>query len=349
MTAPRQQKFFLAAPHIMLGMLISCLAAARASPLSTFLAALSLAFLFCCLISIFRHVLRPDGALLYHCTSECSAAAIKRNGFRCGARGIVGGGIYFAVSIKDAVRKAHHKGVVLECKVDLGKVHDVSFQGDTTLNLARIKQLGCNSVRVHRNGEPGTEYCVYEPSRVRVIGEHRDAWPCRQALTFAALVAVIVVVAYGVHSPKSAAAHSAAASRAVGSAIADFCRFLFAKTPHAWQFIGKVISVGANVTASCLAHAASALTSLIALCYRALAFTVPRVLQAADKVIVMAGSTTVQALYGAGSAFASICSVLIGSVPAAWKASDRVTGVVVLALGTKFGAAIWMRSTRRTQ
>ncbi len=289
------------------GVFVSCLAAARAAPVYAFLAAFSLAFLLLSLLIVISRMLSLGGTLLYHCTSECSAAAIKRDGFRCGARGIVGGGIYFAVSIKDAMRKAHQKGVVLQCKVDLGRVHDVTFNGDTSLNLARINQLGCDSVRVARNG---TEYCVYEPSRVRVIGEHRDAWPYRQAFTIAALVAVLVVAIYGVHSPKSAAAYFASARRAVGSAISDFCGFLVAQAPHAWKFISKVTSVAAKAAASCLAQAGPALASALAQCYRAFAFTVPNVLHVAVRFVVMAGSTATQAVYVVGSALASACSVI---------------------------------------
>jgi hypothetical protein len=112
------------------------------------------------------------GIRLFHCTSESNAASIRRNGFHCGSSGIVGGGIYFAMSAQDAIRKAHANGAVLTCEVDLGRVHDVGFDGDRSLNLSRIRKLGCDSVRIPRNGEPGTEYCVYEPARVRLVGEH---------------------------------------------------------------------------------------------------------------------------------------------------------------------------------
>ncbi len=112
------------------------------------------------------------GARLYHCTSHSNAASIKRNGFRCGSGGMAGGGIYFAESISDASRKAREKGVVLECEVDLGKVMDVGFNGDNGLSLSSVRGRGYDSVRIPRNG---TEYCVYESHRVRVVDEHRDA------------------------------------------------------------------------------------------------------------------------------------------------------------------------------
>jgi hypothetical protein len=111
------------------------------------------------------------GMLLYHCTDQSSADSICSSNFRCGSDGITGGGIYFAVSVEDASRKARRKGVVLECEVDLGSVLDVEFNGDSSLNLARVRARGCNSVRIPRNG---TEYCVYEPSRVRVVRRLSD-------------------------------------------------------------------------------------------------------------------------------------------------------------------------------
>ena len=116
------------------------------------------------------------GMRLYHCTTKANAAAIRRNGFRCGSSGIAGGAIYFAASVEDAARKARENGVVLVCEVDLGTVHDVGHSGDSSLTLAKVRALkpACDSVRIPRNGNPGTEYCVYEASRVRVVGEHAD-------------------------------------------------------------------------------------------------------------------------------------------------------------------------------
>ena len=111
------------------------------------------------------------GTRLYHCTSRSNAASIKSSGFRCGSGGMTGGGIYFAESISDASRKAHNKGVVLECEVNLGRVMDVGFNGNDSLSLSSVRQQGYDSVRIPRNG---TEYCVYEPHRVTFVREHHD-------------------------------------------------------------------------------------------------------------------------------------------------------------------------------
>jgi hypothetical protein len=108
---------------------------------------------------------------LYHCTTNANAASIRRSGFHCGSSGLTGAGIYFAESIDDASRKAQSHGVVLECEVNLGRVKHVSSSGDSSLNLSQLNRDGYDSVCIPRNG---TEYCVYEPSRVQVVGEHPD-------------------------------------------------------------------------------------------------------------------------------------------------------------------------------
>ena len=115
---------------------------------------------------------------LFHCTSKANARKIMAEGFRCGYSGLVGGGIYFAESVHHASRKAHEHGVVLVCDVDLGRVMTVGFNGDPNLRISRLKAVGYDSVRVPRNG---TEYCVYEPHRVRVVGRRND--PAAEART----------------------------------------------------------------------------------------------------------------------------------------------------------------------
>jgi hypothetical protein len=111
------------------------------------------------------------GMRLYHCTSASNADSIRRSGFRCGSGGLAGGGIYFAESVSDASRKAHAQGVVLECEVDLGRMMHLSHSGDSSLNLHSVKSRGYDSVCIPRSG---TEYCVYEPHRVRVLSQHAD-------------------------------------------------------------------------------------------------------------------------------------------------------------------------------
>lgn len=112
------------------------------------------------------------GRRLYHCTSRECADSIQRHGFRCGSQGLAGGGIYFAESVADASRKAHNKGVVLECEVDLGRIGSfLGFNGDSSMTLGRLNGMGFDSVEIPRNGR---EFCIYEPHRATFISEHHD-------------------------------------------------------------------------------------------------------------------------------------------------------------------------------
>jgi ubiquitin C len=111
------------------------------------------------------------GLRLYHCTSRENAEQIKRYGFRCGVGGLAGGGIYFAECAADASRKAHNSGVVLECEVDLGRMRSLDHNGDSSMTLSRLNMMGFDSVSIARFG---TEYCIYEPHRARVVREHHD-------------------------------------------------------------------------------------------------------------------------------------------------------------------------------
>jgi hypothetical protein len=111
------------------------------------------------------------GRLLYHCTSRANADSIQRNGFRCGSSGLAGGGIYFAETAADASRKAHNNGVVLECEVDVGRVRSLDHNGDSSMTLRRLNDLGYDSVEIPRQGK---EFCIYEPRRAKVVRELHD-------------------------------------------------------------------------------------------------------------------------------------------------------------------------------
>ena len=126
-------------------------------------------------------------ARLYHCTSRSNAKLIKKNGFRCGSVGTAGGGIYFATSISDASLKSAKNGVVLECDVDLGRVMKLAI-GNPTFTLKKIRELGYDTIMTEFWGGRGAmgwaeiplvvafgkEYCVYEPFRINIVGEHKD-------------------------------------------------------------------------------------------------------------------------------------------------------------------------------
>jgi hypothetical protein len=103
----------------------------------------------------------------YHATNASAAASIRAGGFRCGCSGLAGGGIYFATSEHDARRKSNHgNDVVLVCELALGRTLTLDQDGDPSMTLHKLNGMGCDSVRILRNGD---EYVVYEPSRVRLL------------------------------------------------------------------------------------------------------------------------------------------------------------------------------------
>jgi hypothetical protein len=93
-----------------------------------------------------------------------ASTTAQQNQFQCGSSGLTGGGIYFAESIDDASRKARCEGVVLDCEVNLGRVKHVSSSGDNSLKLSQLNRVGegYDFVSIPR-------FCVYEPSRCRVV------------------------------------------------------------------------------------------------------------------------------------------------------------------------------------
>ena len=55
--------------------------------------------------------------------------------------------------------------------MNLGRVMHVARSGDNSLTLSSLNRKGFDSVCIPRYG---TEYCVYEPSRIRVVDGHSD-------------------------------------------------------------------------------------------------------------------------------------------------------------------------------
>ncbi|KAA6358316.1 MAG: hypothetical protein EZS28_046157, partial [Streblomastix strix] len=108
----------------------------------------------------------------YHQTSAQAAQQIKANGFRVGAGGIAGGGVYFALNKKDTNRKAHQKGVILECQIDIGSCK-IMQQKEPQLTGEELKRQGFDSVyfpaRYMNIPLSRPEYVIYDPARVKHI------------------------------------------------------------------------------------------------------------------------------------------------------------------------------------
>jgi hypothetical protein len=105
---------------------------------------------------------------LYHETSADFAYSILRSQtFKCGDKGLVGGGIYFAESKADTRHKAQNRGVILKARVNLGRIKTVQHGNESGVNARTVQKENFDSVRLNRYR--GTEYCVYDSSRVTQI------------------------------------------------------------------------------------------------------------------------------------------------------------------------------------
>jgi hypothetical protein len=71
------------------------------------------------------------------------------------------------------VRNPANKGCILEATVSLGKVLDLTFDGDKSITLQTLRAQGFDSVSVPRNGNPGTEYVVYDTRQISNIRVHQ--------------------------------------------------------------------------------------------------------------------------------------------------------------------------------
>jgi hypothetical protein len=110
---------------------------------------------------------------LYHQTDADSAYRILCCGqmYR-GSSGIAGGGIYFALTKEATYTKAHRLGVVLSCRVRLGRVKTISPSGDSSITFTSLLTEGYDSVLIPRSA--GYEYAVYNQDQV--ISITRDSY-----------------------------------------------------------------------------------------------------------------------------------------------------------------------------
>ena len=81
-----------------------------------------------------------------------------------GSTGLAGGGIYFATSAAATGHKAHKSGVILCCKVLLGRVKTIAPGGDGSITFRQLQQEGYDSVKIPRAN--GTEFVVYNSDQV---------------------------------------------------------------------------------------------------------------------------------------------------------------------------------------
>jgi len=133
---------------------------------------------------------------LYHQTSkEVAGKILQENRMLRGQGGLAGGGIYFATSQADTNHKAHQHGIVLLCRVHLGRVKTISASGDSSITFTSLQREGYDSVLIPRQN--GMEYVVYNCDQVLDIEQHcpppsvqqKEQERARQAREAAAAVA----------------------------------------------------------------------------------------------------------------------------------------------------------------
>lgn len=112
-------------------------------------------------------------SILVHITDREAAKSIVTSGvMRCSSKGMLGPGVYFAENKQAADLKAHHKGAIVVCAVNLGKLYEV-YGPERQLSLSQLKTQNYDSVRGYKSKSPeckhfntGTEFCVFEGNRI---------------------------------------------------------------------------------------------------------------------------------------------------------------------------------------
>ena len=111
--------------------------------------------------------------VLYHETSpEAATSILSGQRMLRGRSGIAGGGIYFTVSPELTGHKAHHRGVILECQVRVGRVKKIERKGDRSITFTSLLNQGYDSVEIPRSG---TEYVVYNYDQIFYINRWEDS------------------------------------------------------------------------------------------------------------------------------------------------------------------------------
>ena len=98
---------------------------------------------------------------LYHQTDPHAAEEIiLTNVMKCGQVGKVGGGIYFALAVEEAERKALHRGVILKCEVAVGAVKMIAYPLNLkSFTFSTLRKEGYDSIKlVGVHGAPGPRW-----------------------------------------------------------------------------------------------------------------------------------------------------------------------------------------------
>ncbi|CAF1295949.1 unnamed protein product [Didymodactylos carnosus] len=116
-----------------------------------------------------NHVGRPsdtfDNQIVigFHQTSKEAAYSIAKNGFSVSTQGMMGRGVYFALSINHTEFKANQYGAIICATVNLGKVLRIERRQvpvDIDVRAQNYDSVYCD----HPNGYD--EFCVRRPQRI---------------------------------------------------------------------------------------------------------------------------------------------------------------------------------------
>jgi len=112
---------------------------------------------------------------LFHQTSPEAGRSILKTGFRVGSGGLCGPAIYFSPSAKDTdVKAVGGRGFIIEAMVDMGRMKHMSGQCDHSMNAAKMRQHGWDSITLDRGGFGECwflphcyEYIIYDKHRIK--------------------------------------------------------------------------------------------------------------------------------------------------------------------------------------
>ena len=105
---------------------------------------------------------------MFHGTSDQSAREILKHGFQPSTRGLLGAGVYVS---RDKNKALHYGPVIVEAKVDIGKVALIGKKGHYLQKC--WKSHGYDSAWIPANcgmvSSGLEEHCIYDPRRVAVV------------------------------------------------------------------------------------------------------------------------------------------------------------------------------------
>lgn len=112
--------------------------------------------------------LRGHIMTLYHQTSKEIGELILKSSFKSGSSGWCGGGIYFAKTPEATFTKAiganSHQGFIIEARVDLGRMKQLTRTCDGSMTGAKLQSEGYDSLTF--NPGDGDEFVIYSADRV---------------------------------------------------------------------------------------------------------------------------------------------------------------------------------------